>query len=196
MTPGESIIKNLMLLGIVFFIYRFHPVGSFRYARYATILSVIFSLTAPFVLNPVDMMAANHREPEATNFPFDLPLIQGNSDTVNLPADLSKGKHIIAFLSMSCSHCKSLAFKMHVIEKRHPEIPFFLILNGKEDRLQSFYGETKADNMPYIILHGMPFAKITGGVVPTVYWIDDGVVVKKSLYISLEETEILKWLGS
>ncbi|MGB3076696.1 MAG: hypothetical protein WBB36_15310, partial [Chitinophagales bacterium] len=76
------------------------------------------------------------------------------------------------------------------------EIPFFMVLNGKQKNLQPFFEETKSGNVPYTILLGEPFARITGGNVPTVYWIDNGIVVRKSLYISLEEQEILNWLNN
>jgi len=70
-----------------------------------------------------------------------------------------------------------------------------MVLNGKESNLSSFINETKASNVPHMILNGMPFAKITGGAVPVIYWIEDGIVVKKSNYISLEESSILAWLN-
>ena len=195
MTPMESVIKNFMLFGIAFFLLRFHPDNTFRFTKHIVLLSIIVCLVTPFILNPIDMMASGYRQPEATSFPFDGSLLSGGTIAVKPIPDLSHGKHIVAFLSMTCPHCKSLAFKMHVMEKRHPEIPFFLVLNGKENNLQPFLEETRVNNVPYMILHGMPFAKITGGSVPTVYWIENGMVKKKSLYISLEESEVLKWLN-
>jgi uncharacterized membrane protein YphA (DoxX/SURF4 family) len=193
MTPAESIFKNIVLISIAIIVYRLHQINSSRLQRIWPFF-LLAAFIAPFVLNPIDLMAANYRQPEVTNFPFESELLYNDTITHKPQIDISKGKHIVAFFSMTCSHCRTSAFKMHVIEKRHPEIPFFMVLNGKESSLTSFLDETKSSNIPYMILHGMPFAKITGGSVPTIYWIKDGIVVKKSNYISLEEADILEWL--
>lgn len=194
MTPLESLLKNAMLLSIAWFLFSFH--GSYRRKFSGLIISVfvMVSLITPFILNPVDLMAASQRQPQSVNFPFDFSLLRSDTLSNELPVELLKGRHIVAFFSMTCQHCKTTAFKMHVIEKRHPEVPFFMVLNGKEKSLKPFFEETKAENIPYMILLGAPFAKITAGNVPTIYWMEDGIVVRKSLYISLEEEEILKWL--
>lgn len=195
MTPLESIFKNLLLISIALFIQFFHPNTSVRFARVLIPLGLVVAVSFPFVINPVDLMASGYRQPESVNFPFDLSLIYNDTISHKTSVDLSTGKHIVAFLSMTCTHCKTTAFKMHVMEKRHPEIPFFMVLNGKEMNLPVFLEETKSENVPYMILLGQPFAKITGGNVPTIYWMENGMVVRKSSYISLEEDEILNWLN-
>lgn len=195
MTPLESILKNILLLSIAWFLYRFHKASSARFSKIFIPLFLIVSIATPFVLNPIDLMASGYRQPEAENFPLDLSLIYNDTISHKATVDLSAGKHIVAFFSMTCEHCKATAFKLHVMAKRHPEIPFFMVLNGKEKSLQPFFEETKSDNIPYMVLHGLSFAKITGGKVPTIYWMENGTVVKKSIYVSLEESEILKWLN-
>jgi len=195
MTPGESILKNIVLIIIASILYRTHVNSSPRIQRLGWPILLLASVISPFILNPIDLKAASYRQPELTNFPFEPSLLYSDSLDHKPEVDISKGKHIVAFLSMTCSHCRTSAFKMHVIEKRHPEISFFIVLNGKESNLSSFIDETKASNVPHMILNGMPFAKITGGAVPVIYWIEDGIVVKKSNYISLEESSILAWLN-
>ena len=123
-------------------------------------------------------MASSNRQPTSENFALDMSLIYNDTISHKATVDLSTGKHIVAFFSMTCSHCKATAFKLHVMAKRHPEIPFFMVLNGKEKNLQPFFEETKSDNIPFMILHGLSFAKITGGTVPTIYWMENGMVVK------------------
>ncbi|MEP7128813.1 MAG: MauE/DoxX family redox-associated membrane protein [Chitinophagales bacterium] len=196
MTPLESIVKNILLITVAIFLRAFHKDSSARFTKLLIPVFLIISISLPFILNPIDLMAANYRQPESVNFPFDQSLIFNDTVSQKNIVDFSTGKHIVAFFSLTCPHCKSTAFKMHIIEKRHPEIPFFMVLNGKQKNLQPFFEETKSGNVPYTILLGEPFARITGGNVPTVYWIDNGIVVRKSLYISLEEQEILKWLNT
>jgi hypothetical protein len=194
MTPLESIIKNLFLIGIAVFLFRFHPDKNLRFGKILIPLAAMTSVTLPFLLNPIDLVAAEYRQPQAENFRMDLAPLYADTIKFKPSVDLSTGKHIVAFFSMTCSHCKATAFKIHVLEKRNPSIPFFMVLNGKDEWLKSFLEETKSDNIPFMILHGNAFSKITGGSVPVVYWMNNGIVERKSLYISLEENEILKWL--
>lgn len=194
MTPLQSILKNLLLIIIAIILFLYHPNSKARFYRPLILLFLGASVATPFILNPLDLMAAQYRQPESVNFQMDLSLIYNDTIKYKAAVDLAREKHIVAFFSMTCIHCKETAFKMYIMKKRHPEIPFFMVLNGKEDNLKLFFEETKATNIPYMVLLGLPFARITGGSVPIVFWMENGIVVKKSLYISLEEAEILKWL--
>ncbi|MBX7108347.1 MAG: DoxX family membrane protein [Chitinophagales bacterium] len=194
MTPLESIIKNGILISGVLFLKYFHPDPVVQPWKWLLPVLLTLSLVLPFILNPVDLLAAESRLPQQVNFPLDASVMKGDALAEGDSLQPGEGKHIIAFFSMTCVHCKSAAFKLHVMKKRHPEIPFFMVLNGKQKNLNQFFEETKSGNIPYMILLGEPFAKITGGNVPTIYWVENGFVTRKSLYISLEEQEILNWL--
>ncbi|HYV94441.1 MAG TPA: MauE/DoxX family redox-associated membrane protein [Chitinophagales bacterium] len=194
MTPLQSLIKNVILVSLAVLLYLISEVKRIRFQNALIIFFAVAALSLPLLLNPIDLMAGKVRQPEEINFPLPITLITGES-TKNDTIDLMKGKHIISFISLTCPHCKVAAFKMHVMKKRHPEIPFYFILNGKENKLQDFYDATKADNIDYMFLFGKNFYTLTGGNLPTIYWVDNGMVVKKSMYISLEEKEILQWLG-
>lgn len=195
MTPLESIVKNVFLITITVFLLMAHSPSKNKLAKFLGPVLLVMAIGLPFILNPVDMLAAELRRPERVNFTLDLsPFTSGPSSNTR-SKELGSGKQIVAFFSMTCPHCKIAALKMHVIFKRHPEIPFFMVLNGKEKNLETFLKETRTEDIPYMILLGEPFAKITGGKVPTIYWMQNGEVVKKSLYVSLEEPEILNWLA-
>jgi len=193
MTPLQSLVKNVILASLALLLYLISEVKRIRFQKPLTIFFAVVTLSLPFILNPVDLMAGKVRQPEEINFPLPIDLITGEStkkDTI----DLMRGKHIVAFISLTCPHCKVAALKMHVMKKRHPEIPFYFILNGEENRLQEFYDATKSDDIDHMFLFGKNFFALTGGNLPAIYWVDNGVVLKKSLYISLQEDEILKWL--
>ncbi|MEO5673816.1 MAG: MauE/DoxX family redox-associated membrane protein [Chitinophagales bacterium] len=195
MTPLQSLIKNVLLGSLALLLYLMSRRNRIHFQNTIVIFIAAIILPLPFILNPVDLLAGKIREPQAINFHLPADLFSSNSakrDTI----DLMNGKHIIAFMSLTCEHCKVAAFKMHVMEKRHPEIPFYFILNGKEHDLLLFHDATKADHIPYMFLYGKSFFALTGGNLPVIYWVENGIVVRKSLYISLEEAEILKWLDA
>lgn len=194
MTPWESIIKNGMLITGILFLRYAHPDSRRRSFRGLILGCLVVTVVIPFILNPIDLMAAELRLPEKVNFPLDSSVISGDVLLSDAKSQLGTGKHIVAFLSMTCVHCKAAALKLHIMKKRHPEIPVCMILNGKQKNLQHFLSETKSSNLPYMILLGQPFARVTGGKVPTIYWVENGIVTRKSQYISLEEEEVLQWL--
>lgn len=194
MTPWESIIKNGMLITGLLFLRYVHPNAHRRSFRWLSLVCLMLAVVIPFILNPIDLMAAELRQPEKVNFPLDSSVINGDVLPSGTISQLDSGKHIVAFLSMTCVHCKSAALKLHIMKKRHPEIPCSMILNGKEKNLQHFLSETKSANVPHMLLLGKPFARVTGGKVPTIFWVENGIVTRKSQYISLEEEEILRWL--
>lgn len=194
MTPLQSLIKNAILVSLAVLLFLLSETKRIRFQNPLILVFTVVTLSLPFILNPIDLIAGKARQPEEINFPLPINLITGES-TKHDTIDLMKGKHIIAFISLTCPHCKTAAFKMHVMKKRHPEIPFYFILNGKENKLPDFYDATKSDNIDHMFLFGRNFYVLTGGNLPTIYWVENGKVVKKSIYISLEEDEILKWLG-
>lgn len=109
--------------------------------------------------------------------------------------ELRKGKHIIAFLSPSCPHCRIAAYKMHVMRQSNPSLPLFMVIGGSAD-LSDFWKHTKAMDVPYSRLPRDPFLDYTGGVFPLIIWVNDGWVEARSNYNTLNEGEIEQWLGN
>jgi len=97
-------------------------------------------------------------------------------------------------MSLTCPYCRIGAYKMYIIKKRNPQIPMFLVLNGKDKNLKPFFEDTKATNIPYTILRGTDFIKLAGLSLPAIYWVDNGIVINSSTYIDLDEGKIESWL--
>lgn len=195
LTPLESIIKNIVMLILTLVLYRFHT--GFKWKFLAVVLPVIVlgSLTLPFVLNPVDINAAERTfKSEEVNYNLGLDILYNNPKVVEPKVDLRKGKHIVAFMSLTCPHCRIGAYKMHIIKKNNPEISVFFVLNGDKEMIAPFFEETKAGDIPYTILLGPDFVKISGVRLPAIFWVNDGIVEKRTKYINLNEDEILNWV--
>ena len=151
--------------------------------------------TLPFVLNPVDIdTSASHSE-QALHYPIDLHWLYENPNGKPPPIGLTKGKHILAFLSTTCPHCRLAAYKLHVMHGRNPLLPIFLVLNGKPENIADFYNETKANDIPAINLKGVYMLKMSGPQLPAIFFINNDTVIKKPNYMQLNQAEAEKWLA-
>jgi hypothetical protein len=181
---------------ILMFIY---PVKPYKNQEYLCLVLGLVAFTTPFLVNNMYTGTA----PEAYGKPINLdPLYQYEPKP---PVELRKGKHIVAFMSFSCPHCKKAAYLLQIIHREHPEIPIYLVLEGAEPFQESFFKETHAAGVPHIYYHHMAEfdALVNAGVnpgeqagVPAIYWINNGNIEYKSryAYYQLDPNYMLKWL--
>lgn len=196
MTPMQALIKNIIMIAILGLLYKFHE--GWNMGKFSKILFVVCFLSAgalPFILNPVelDYSEAYLNKPE-NNFPLELDSLYNNA-TVNIPPKtLSQGKHIIAFMSLTCPHCRIAAKKIKIIHERNPELSFYFVLNGTEEKLKPFFSDTHTEDIPYCILNGRPFVYLAGTNMPAIYLVNNGTVEHDVDYISLDQTELEEWV--
>ncbi len=194
MTPLESIIKNLVMILVAGALYFAKHDIKYPFQKILMILCILTSLSLPFILNPPDLIATYQFQEETTGYNINLDTLYTSSDITPPQVDLRQGKHIIAFLSLSCKHCRVAAYKMHVLNKQHPEIPFYLILNGKPEKLQGFFDDTKTSNIPYMLLKGERFINLAGYSLPVIMFVNNTLVEEKVNYVTLNYEKISEWL--
>ncbi len=196
MTPLQAIIKNLIMLAVCILLFVFHE--GYSFGKFTLWLSVLFLLTAlvmPHILNYVDLnySQAYLNKPE-NRFKLNLDSLYNNA-TVNIPPKtLSEGKHIIAFMSLSCKHCRVAAKKMRLMKEKNPDLSFYFVLNGEPEKLKSFYDDTKSQNIAFCQLNGKNFVYLAGVNLPTIYLINNSEVEHWVNYTELDQSEIEKWL--
>jgi hypothetical protein len=197
MTPLQAIIKNIIMLAVCFVIYKFHE--GFSFGKLSLSISVLFLLTSlslPHILNYVDLdySQAYLNKPE-DKFPIALDTLYNNAKTNSPPKTLSQGKHILAFMSLSCPHCRIAAKKMRIMKEKNPAIDIYFILNGDDEKLAGFYEETKTQNIPYCKLGARPFIYLAGTDLPAIYLVNNSVVDHWVDYMVLNQEEVEKWLN-
>jgi hypothetical protein len=194
MSPLESIIKNLVMLGVAVVLFIWHKGFVLPFKKLIMIVVLLASLSMPFILNPPDFIMAYQSRPETVGYKMNLDTLYNSTDIQKPVVELRNGKHIIAFMSLTCRHCRIGAYKMHIIKKQRPEVSMYLVLNGDKSKLEPFFADTKANNIPYIMLLGERFTNLAGYVMPAIFLVNNSVVEQKLNYIELDIDKIDKWL--
>lgn len=195
MTPLQAIIKNALLLIVILILYKYH-LGwhQFKYNKYILYTFFIAVLSVPFILNPIKLNYSEaylNRSKENLVIPLDT--LYNNATLTKPPKSLSKGKHIIAFLSLKCKHCKMAAKRMQLFHYIHPEVPIYFVFNGEESDIPKFVKEVDLVNIPYTLLNGRGFVYMAGVNLPVIYLINNGQFDLLIDYLNFDEEEIINW---
>lgn len=198
MTPLQAIIKNVIMIALCFpIMYVWHG-WKIKYNKLLLSFIAVTSLTMPFILNMVDFTYTSNNLGEKVNYKLDMDLLYKPEDSVKVQipkVDLKTGKHVVAFMSLSCPHCRIAAKKFHLINKNNPQLPIYFILNGDKEKLAEFYKDTKTENIPASFALGKTFVNLAGTHLPQMYYLDNSIVVKKLDYFELNQYHIEDWLA-
>ncbi len=180
MKPLPALLKNgFMLLGIVV-LYRMQDWR--EWVRNGVVgLGLLLALTAiPLFLLPV----SNKKETLAVVALHDKRF------------DLSQGKQVAAFLSLGCPHCRHAARDFSRFFKEDKTLPLTIILNGTREESADFFKETGAQNVPTLYEPDRElFGRLAGRYVPSVYYLQNGVIERRVSYNTLTPQAIRRWAG-
>lgn len=193
MKPMTAIIKNVLMLAISFLLLKIYPFKIFRHTEILTMVLCFGAFVLPFIIHPI----GQDRAPQVVHQNIRLEPLYHSQNAKNIPPeiDLREGKHIVAFLSLTCSHCRKAAYELQVIFKQRPEFPLYLVLNGHPDHLKEFFEETRAQKIPHTLFNGADeFMLMAGPGVPAIYWVNNGIIERSSNYYQLDPDVMEKWL--
>jgi hypothetical protein len=196
MTPLQALLKNIAMLIVLGGLYKLHEGWNYgKISKYILAALLILSLVLPFILNPVrlDYSEAYLNKPE-TNYKLELDTLYNNALLNVPPKELSKGKQVISFMSLTCPHCRIAAKKIHIMNQKNPAIPFYFVLNGKKENLAAFFEDTHTQNIPYCMLKGSHFIYLGGVSLPSIYLVNNSIVENQPGYMTLDQQEVEKWL--
>lgn len=196
MTPLESLLKNAVLLAIGFWL------NKQSIAQLPKPVMLIFSVPVlllgvlPFALEPIPYSDESGMNPFPSRPAFQSEVLF--TDTLDSAPDssLKHGKHVVAFLSLKCPHCKFAARKMGIYQKKHSEWSFYFVMNGKKELLADFKKITVTENIPGRLLGKDPFQVLAGVNLPAIQFIEDNRVIGETNYIALDEKMLLTFFGN
>ncbi len=190
MTPVQAIAKNIGMMAMTWYLMRYYKVKAWNYSELVIIPVCMGALVAPFLINMIDGTAP---VPDKTK--VDMGLLYKYPDMPH--KELREGKQIVAFMSLTCHHCRKAAFLLSRIQEKHPEYNFFMVLVGSPDQVKGFLDETKSLKVPHILYaHTDEFMRMAGpDGLPSIYWMNNGVVEYKSkmTYYQLDPAYMEKW---
>jgi len=197
MTPVQGILKNVIMIAVAFLVYLLSEGWKLKYNKLVTCLLALSVGVIPFILNPVDYTYTSNNLDEKVNYPLELDLLYSPEDPakVEIPSiELRRNKHVLAFLSLTCHHCRVAAKKFRLIKKNNPSLSIYFILNGNKSDYKAFIEDTKATNIPSSYCLGKSFVQLSSAHLPRIYYLDNGMVVKKVDYYELNQYGIENWV--
>lgn len=189
MTPLQSIWKNVAMAAATIALIFLYPVKPYKNQEIIAVLLFMVAMVTPFILNPIDL----DNKPESAQEAIDLSPLYVKAP---MPAaELRSGKHIVAFMSLTCPHCRKAAYLLHIIHHKNPDIPIYILLSGPDKYEKEFFSETHAMDVPHLHVEDKAaFEKMAGPYVPAIYWINNGVIEKKANYFQLDPKYMREWL--
>lgn len=192
MSPSSSLIKNVLIIIVLVLLQKFHSGVNKVWAKYAGIGVFAIVTILPLFVYPIPTTKPSFLNED--KYELDLSAIYEHEERTPPAIDVRKGKHIVAFMSLTCPHCKMAAYKMQLMQKDNPDISMLLVLNGDSTDLKPFWEKTKAENIPNTMLYGKDFVSLSGLNLPAIYWVNDSWVEARTNYIDLNQAAIEEWL--
>lgn len=199
MSPGVSLLKNAALAaGLILLLRRYRNADGSLPDEGPVLNAGSFVLTALLVAVPFFVF------PLEKQLTMPLSRLYTTTTSEHPVAELRRGKHILCFMSLSCSHCRDAATVIARMKKNNPSLPFYFALAGGTDstraaRFTSFMDETKANDIPYHFLGQKDFVEMiqlsASSGVPVILWMQDTLVVRKVNSHELNQKEIEAWIA-
>ncbi len=178
MKPAAAIVKNLVMMAVTVLLMFIYPVKPYKNQEIFCIPIAGLAFCIPFLVILINNSSA------PVPYKRDLGLNRLYQYNPAPDVDLRKGKHIVAFMSLTCPHCKKAAYLLQIIHREHPSYPIYMVIDGSDNFKKAFFDETHAEGVPHIIYqHTDDFVEMAGrDGVPAIYWVNDGVAEFKSQY--------------
>jgi len=148
----------------------------------------------PFVLNYPPSWAVYGEEPErdvSKTLQLD-SLYQVASYKYGVPSesDITQGKKLICFASLTCPYCSRLAYKMHILKKRNPNANMLLVLTGDASKIKRFEEKSACQDVPRLFIEPEYFARWFGGSVPLVFIANGKQSTRELEYWALNDSHL------
>ena len=187
--PKQSILKNIVLMGLFLLIYRakeWKP--RFRWIGLCGV--ILASSIAVFAVSPPDNFtpAYDSEHNLQTELFVDL-LHEAPLDSLNL----TDGKQVVCFFSTGCEYCQMAAQKLSLMQQYYgfPAESITYIFMGSEDGIAKFYEKSQSEHYRDVLYADAPkLLQTINGSFPTIVFLNDGEVVYEYGFRNMKEEEI------
>jgi len=192
MSPLQSIIKNCILIAIgIFLLVRYVHGFTFRFKKLIAYGLVLGAVVFVFSVNVPDSWLKGlyiERKINSKEFPAEILSKYTNED-------LTHGKKIICMFSVGCKYCQLAARKITAIDgllEKDVDILYFML--GSEDKMDMFWEKSKSKKFPYAIVSFIDFFNVSDNKLPTIFYINNGIIEKKVGFRTLFEDEVKEFV--
>ncbi len=194
-TPLMSVVKNLILVAMVFVSIKYSTVELRSDSELFRLLFIFIPISLIFVVKPIYINTNKDMPKKGSRLDFSLMHNHAGFKGKTYKDDLEKGKKVIAFLSLTCSHCKVAGFKLTTYKASDPELPLFFILNGDSTNLPQFMNAAGGKNIGMAHWNGKEvYGEMSGYNLPAVFFVNNGAIEAQYNAESLNKETILEWL--
>ena len=83
---------------------------------------------------------------------------------------------------------------MNIIHVQQPNLPIYFIFNGKKSDLKNFLDESKTTSIKYSFMTQKEgFLENAGFNLPSILWVNNNKVERRTTYTELNEEELIQW---
>ncbi|HET7734284.1 MAG TPA: MauE/DoxX family redox-associated membrane protein [Paludibacter sp.] len=181
-----SIIKNIILAGLVIFLLRTYSEPSKKFKRIKLVAAVALGFGLGFGIYFPDMLLGIKKEVTYCKPCFN-DVIKSN--------ELSDKKVMICFLSTKCKYCQLAAKKVNVIsQKAGNSDKVLFVLWDNDHNPDKFFQEIHINHFQTKEMDMLKFLKLTNGKMPLLILFDKGNIKRTFRYKDIDEDAILKFL--
>lgn len=164
MSPFESLLKNIVLIGLVSYLFiRIEPK---KERWYVPAVILVASFWFAFSARPVRSLADNVFA-KYTRF-----VERGR-------VDLTQGDKLVAVMDVNCEHCQAAARELGELDRNTHNLPPIYILffdeDGDSNSVEHFFHLTST-RYPYHLISVDEFFDLIGSAPPRIYWLRDGKI--------------------
>jgi hypothetical protein len=193
MTPVESLLKNVGLLAGFLVLLKWYKTSDGALLDFGSFILGGIIVAVPFVIFPFT---------KETQMP--LSKLYTTTRSEHPTVELRKGKHILCFMSLTCSHCRDAARKIAILKKENPTLPFYFAFAAGSDstraeRFKDFQASTKFKDIPYHFVEQKDFVDMMHAAgnngVPVILWMQDTTAVRNVNLDELNMPDLNAWLS-
>lgn len=187
--PWQSILKNLVLMGLFAIIYKMDDKRPKRpYLMLAS--AVMLTSVIVFAVSPPDNFIPKRFFSENVNEEL---LAQTLSEPPLSDYRLGEGKQMVCFFSTQCEYCQLAARKVSLMQQ-HFSIPkenITYVFLGSEEGIREFYSKSESSEFRNVLYEdAVRLIKVIEGAFPTIVLVDNGTVVHEYGLRDMKEAEV------
>jgi hypothetical protein len=196
LSPMQSLIKNIILFVWSYFLLINANKGLVKLRWLLCTIVIIASIAYPMIISPPDSFFDYSLRKDRIGEKIDLKTF-GSPQFNSGIHPIDSGRVVLAFLSLRCKFCRYTAMKLAIISREQAKpIPLYFVFwdLSSNEALIDFHKRTKSEKVPYKLLPEEKFLSLSGNNLPAVFFLENGIIKKKTGFRDMKPVEVINFL--